>query len=217
MDCLLGNRFRLLLGSWLGGLCADGRRRMTGEDKAKQAAPARVAVSKKLRFDVFKRDGFACQYCGAHPPDVILECDHIMPVVEGGQSTLDNLVTACFACNRGKGKRSLLVVPQSLTDKAAEIAEREEQLQGYREILWAQQSRIEEDMWQVATTLFPKSDEKGLARAWLRSIRMFNERLGLDEALDAADIALGQGPVYNDKRLFAYFCGVCWRKVRARQ
>lgn len=27
---------------------------------------ARKSISKKLRFDVFKRDGFKCQYCGAH-------------------------------------------------------------------------------------------------------------------------------------------------------
>lgn len=25
----------------------------------------RKAMSKKLRFEVFKRDGFCCQYCGA--------------------------------------------------------------------------------------------------------------------------------------------------------
>ena len=33
----------------------------------------REAVSKKRRFDVFKRDGFTCQYCGATPPGVLLK------------------------------------------------------------------------------------------------------------------------------------------------
>lgn len=49
------------------------------------AAP-RKAISKKTRFDVFKRDGFTCQYCGAHPPEVVLHIDHIIAVAEGGTS-----------------------------------------------------------------------------------------------------------------------------------
>ncbi len=33
----------------------------------------RKPLSKKMRFDVFKRDGFQCQYCGAMPPNIVLE------------------------------------------------------------------------------------------------------------------------------------------------
>lgn len=67
----------------------------------------RVALSKRLRFEVFKRDDFTCQYCGAQPPAVVLEVDHIHPVAEGGKNDTENLITACEACNRGKGKRLL--------------------------------------------------------------------------------------------------------------
>lgn len=35
------------------------------------------ALGKKTRFEVFKRDGFKCMYCGAHPPEAILEVDHL--------------------------------------------------------------------------------------------------------------------------------------------
>lgn len=45
---------------------------------------ARKAISKKTRFEVFKRDRFTCQYCGATPPGVLLHIDHIHPVAEGG-------------------------------------------------------------------------------------------------------------------------------------
>jgi 5-methylcytosine-specific restriction endonuclease McrA len=31
-----------------------------------------------------------------------LTCDHVVPVSRGGSSTLDNLVTACLACNLAK-------------------------------------------------------------------------------------------------------------------
>lgn len=63
--------------------------------------------SKKLRFEIFKRDRFTCQYCGAQPPDIVLVCDHIDPVALGGKTTIDNLITACESCNQGKGARPL--------------------------------------------------------------------------------------------------------------
>lgn len=46
---------------------------------------SRSSISKKTRFDVFKRDGFCCSYCAAHPSEsVLLEIDHIKPVADGG-------------------------------------------------------------------------------------------------------------------------------------
>ena len=67
----------------------------------------RKAIGQKLRFEVFKRDSFTCQYCGRMAPDVILEVDHINPVANGGENEIMNLVTSCFDCNRGKGKREI--------------------------------------------------------------------------------------------------------------
>src|SRR5215471_17714120 len=71
----------------------------------------RRSTGKRLRFEVFKRDYFTCRYCGAQPPDVVLVVDHIVPVVAGGPSTLDNLITACEACNQGKSSHTLGEVP----------------------------------------------------------------------------------------------------------
>src|SRR5262245_16899352 len=90
--------------------------------------PARKPISKKTRFEVFKRDGFSCQYCGAHPPDVLLEIDHIIPVKESGDNDEGNLLTSCFDCNRGKGANALSSAPKTLVEKAEEIKEREAQL-----------------------------------------------------------------------------------------
>jgi len=67
----------------------------------------RTSISKKLRFEIFKRDSFKCQYCGKEAPNVILEVDHITPVSKGGKNDILNLITCCFDCNRGKGKRLL--------------------------------------------------------------------------------------------------------------
>jgi len=65
------------------------------------------SISKRLRFEVFKRDDFTCQYCGAQPPKVVLEVDHMHPVAEGGTGDAENLITSCDKCNRGKGKKLL--------------------------------------------------------------------------------------------------------------
>lgn len=70
----------------------------------------RKGLSKKIRFEVFKRDMFKCQYCGKSPikdQDVVLEVDHIVPVSEGGSNDMINLITSCWDCNRGKGARKL--------------------------------------------------------------------------------------------------------------
>ncbi len=67
----------------------------------------RKSTGKRLRFSVFQRDQFTCQYCGAQPPDVVLVCDHIAPVARGGETSIDNLITSCEACNQGKADRSL--------------------------------------------------------------------------------------------------------------
>lgn len=55
------------------------------------------------RFAVLARDDFTCQYCGRKAPFVVLEIDHKTPKSKGGSWRLDNLVTSCFDCNRGKG------------------------------------------------------------------------------------------------------------------
>lgn len=65
------------------------------------------STGKRLRFEVFKRDAFTCQYCGAQPPGVVLVPDHITPYSSGGATSLDNLITACEPCNQGKAGKSL--------------------------------------------------------------------------------------------------------------
>jgi hypothetical protein len=65
-----------------------------------------MAVSNRLRFEIFRRDRFACRYCGrsaTRDQGVVLEIDHVLPTVLGGGDEPTNLVTACDKCNSGKG------------------------------------------------------------------------------------------------------------------
>lgn len=103
----------------------------------------RKAISKRTRFEVFKRDGFKCQYCGSAPPQVILHVDHIKPVKEGGKNNVDNLITSCQPCNLGKGAVPLDRLPISLKEKAAAVKEMEAQIAGYAQVISQQQARIE--------------------------------------------------------------------------
>lgn len=67
----------------------------------------RKTVSNELRFEVFKRDKFTCQYCGRKAPDVVLNVCHINPIPKGGGDELLNLITSCADCNNGKSDKEL--------------------------------------------------------------------------------------------------------------
>jgi hypothetical protein len=179
----------------------------------------RKEISKKTRFEVFKRDGFVCQYCGQHPPQVVLHVDHIVAVAEGGENDMDNLVTACSTCNLGKGARSLEGVPKSLADRAAEVQEREEQLAGYGAIMEAARQRRDAETWRVIEALV--GDAPRFSEKQFMSIQRFIDRLGLFEVLDAADVTRARFGGLRLSRVnaiadspFRYFCGVCWTKIK---
>lgn len=176
----------------------------------------RKAISTRLRFDIFKRDNFTCQYCGSHPPKVILHIDHVIPVKEDGGNDETNLVTACSECNGGKAAIPLKVVPLSLRKKAALIRERELQLQGYTSICLQQRARMEEDTWRVADIFMEIYKKDSIRRDWFASISNFVKQLGLVETLEAMDIAVAFNARDENQR-FRYFCGVCWRKIKGPQ
>lgn len=55
----------------------------------------------KIKWCVFNRDNFTCQYCGKNPTQdgVRLELDHIQPQAKGGSNIMSNYVTAYNVCN----------------------------------------------------------------------------------------------------------------------
>jgi hypothetical protein len=177
-------------------------------------ATKRKALSKKTRFEVFKRDGFRCMYCGAHPPAVLLEVDHVVAVVAGGGNDMDNLVTSCEPCNRGKGASDLKAVPEGLADKASAVAEREAQLKGYHAVMEGKRKRLDSEAWLLMNMW---RDEQGSApRDWMNSMRMFIDKLGYHEVRDAIEIAMAKSFRTEDKT-WRYFCGICWNKLREQE
>jgi len=64
--------------------------------------PAKQAAF--TRFNLFLRDEFCCQYCGAKGD---MTFDHVLPRARGGRTTWDNVVAACGPCNLRKGSKTL--------------------------------------------------------------------------------------------------------------
>lgn len=55
------------------------------------------------RHNIYLRDGNTCQFCGKHLPRSDLNLDHVIPRMQGGKTTWENVVTSCIPCNRRKG------------------------------------------------------------------------------------------------------------------
>lgn len=67
---------------------------------------------KLTRREIFMRDNYTCQYCGARGHDLTI--DHVIPRSRGGLHSWDNVVCACRACNHRKGGKSVAEARMSL-------------------------------------------------------------------------------------------------------
>lgn len=125
----------------------------------------RSPIPKRLRFEVFKRDRFACVYCGGTPPSSVLQLDHVEPHSAGGADDETNLVTACVDCNAGKSNRPLGEVrPRIAAAAADEMQERLDQLRAYR--AWRtefdEELRAELDtVWEAWIAAFGGYEDEG--------------------------------------------------------
>lgn len=62
--------------------------------------------TKFSRINIYGRDNYSCQYCGAKKQIAELSYDHVVPRSHGGKTTWTNIVTACETCNRKKANRT---------------------------------------------------------------------------------------------------------------
>ena len=58
------------------------------------------------RRNIYARDECRCQYCGRKHSSSELSLDHVLPRVQGGDDSWENLVCACVRCNARKGGRT---------------------------------------------------------------------------------------------------------------
>jgi len=178
-------------------------------------ATERKPISKRVRFEVFKRDLFRCAYCGCTPPSVVLHVDHITPVSAGGKNSQDNLITACLDCNIGKSNIPLTSVPESMADKALRMRELRDQLKAFSKLNQEIDALIEADCWTVIREIYGRNTNE-ISQKTMKSIRVFVEKLGVIDVMDAARIAESRVGAKGKDRMFLYFCGICWKVIKER-
>ena len=175
-------------------------------------------MNKSLRFEVLRRDGFACTYCGARAPEVQLHIDHVIPVALGGQTVPENLRTSCVDCNTGKGSTppDAELVAQVADDAgrwAAALAQAAAEAA----------ARSSDDMpwftsrWDEFTYGGAMRKPIPLPSNWRDSLQRWLSA-GLPESVILAmvDVAMGRDHIPPQGK-FSYFAGCCWRQLSAMQ
>lgn len=176
----------------------------------------RKPIPKSVRFEVFKRDMFTCQYCGRKAPEVVLEIDHIIPVAEGGTNDFVNLVTSCMDCNRGKGKKKLnddsaLIKQRKEMERMAERQEQAKMLALWKQSLVEADNELIEylhDRW-ISMTGYELSD------SGLRNLHAYYRRFGfelVDEAMEIAVYKYFRDSKFTAQKAFDKVGGICYNK-----
>lgn len=181
---------------------------------------ARKSLTKKTRFEVFKRDSFTCQYCGRMAPDVILEVDHINPVANGGENELINLVTSCYDCNRGKGKRKLsdkdeIKKQQELLKELNQKREQLEMMLKWRDSL----NDFDNDQVNEVEKRFLTLTNADFTQSGKETVKRWIKKYGLIEVLDCLDISVEQYFYGNDTvpKTFSYIPKIAEGRIRQKK
>lgn len=172
-------------------------------------------LSKRLRFEVLRRDGHRCRYCGAGPEEKPLQVDHVIPEALGGTNDPSNLATACEPCNGGKSSTT----PDAPTvDQVADDALRWSAAMQAAAQLKEQEIEFQDKLrhwfmeeWLSYTPRVP------LPGDWEYAIDRL-DAAGLNVALflEAIKATMRARGVLAENR-FRYFCGVAWNMIKDLQ
>lgn len=185
---------------------------------ADSTSAKRKPVTKRLRYEILKRDGHRCHYCGATADDGPLVVDHVIPVALGGPTEPTNLVTACRDCNAGKSSTNpdddLVANVDSLAIAMADA------LRLVNQQRMEDRDALESDVRHFRHLWDNWHDYKGnalpLPGGWQATIERFLG-LGLDDYDFEKFIEIAMGSKARQEGVFAYFCGVCWNTIREMQ
>lgn len=182
-----------------------------------EGKPKRQSISKKLRFEVFKRDNFTCQYCGRMAPDVVLEVDHINPVANGGKNDILNLITSCHDCNIGKGKRVISENNELKKQQAQlkELSEKREQLEML--IKWRKElSELDKRKVDAVEAVFMEKANLQLMDGGRKIISKLIKKYGVSEVMEAVEIYIDSYFDVDTKefeRPFSSIGGICYNRT----
>jgi hypothetical protein len=178
-----------------------------------------MAVTKRLRYEILRRDNHTCRYCGATAPDVPLTVDHVTPKALGGSDDPSNLVTACKPCNDGKSSvpaDAPLVadVQQKAVQWAAAMRAAIEQRAAQREPMQEYVSTFME-VWD--SYCFGSFRDPILPDGAIASVEKFYEvGLPIADLTRALDKAMSRSHIGRYDK-FKYMCGVAWSVLKEIQ
>lgn len=163
--------------------------------------PNKRKISQKLRFEVFKRDAFKCQYCGKSAPLVVLHIDHVTPIAKGGTNDLMNLVTSCVECNLGKGPRKLddMTSITRVQQQAELLNEKRQQMEMMFQ--WHQELKDLEQVQVDRISEYWISNIPGytITQTGKAELGKLLKTFGLNSLLKAIDTAVSQYLEYDDQ------------------
>lgn len=174
-----------------------------------------MSISKRLRYEILKRDGNKCRYCGASSEESPLTIDHVVPVALGGTDDPANLVAACKDCNAGKSASSpdAAVVAQVADDamrwaRAQQAAAVELLADLARRDAMRAEFKSAWDGWLTAA-----KKPMPLPENWPESVDQFVKAgLPMRVLVDCIDKAMRRKRIANGD-LFRYMCGIAWSTV----
>lgn len=176
-----------------------------------------MAVSKRTRFEVLRRDNFTCRYCRSTNGE--LTVDHVVPVALGGTDTPDNLVACCKDCNAGKS--SISPDAELVADVSDDAVRWSAAMKAAAEAIAAEQKELASlvDHWEHAiweSWNGPGEEPLPLPSDWREGVAgKLQAGLTMDDLKDAVDIAMHKRGVSNVD-CFRYFMGVCNRMLADR-
>lgn len=181
-----------------------------------------MAVSKRLRYEVLRRDNHTCRYCGASAPEVSLTVDHVVPQALGGSDEPSNLVAACAACNNGKTSVPadapiVADVEQDALRWAAAMDKAAANARAQFEVRLNYRNTFREawDEWKSGPEHAQQSIP--LDSNWETSLDNFYEAGLPDWELTEAVRAAMTNTKVTPANTFRYFAGICWTKIRQMQ
>lgn len=176
----------------------------------------RKGLSKRTRFEIFKRDSFTCQYCGRQSPDVVLQVDHIQPVAKGGGNDFLNLITSCLECNSGKSDRVLsdASVVSKQREQLAELQQRREQLamlMEWHKGLHDLDAQCNEELASFWADQF--NGVNCLSQAGMKTLAALRKKFSIGEIMEAMTIAVQQYVEWDGDEPDFASCNRAWSKV----
>lgn len=173
-------------------------------------------ISPSLRYQVLRRDGYKCRYCGISADETKLVVDHVYPDSLGGETKAENLASACVPCNGGKA-----ATPPDAAFVAQVEKDTEKWAAAVREVAAKAETAREgqehhQELFQKAWATY--ADQRGhgynLPAGWRNAINTYIAGGLTDFELAGLLDSVMERPGIEDR--FSYFCGAARKRAKER-